>query len=168
MVTSSLERYIVKALKRNSLTVRGTLQRIMSPQSAVFRRRQLIRASTCPPARFSFGSNPLCQVTRAKASAIAWGTCASASTTFARISCAARISCSTATAAARRTSAFACAMSLLASACSVWSLAPMFSPTSRPQYRSREFQTRYCYRALCQDGFGNAIRIFQHFLVGVG
>src|SRR5438034_6225065 len=38
-----------------------TLQRIMSPRSAAFRRLQLIRAWTYLPARFSSGRNPLRQ-----------------------------------------------------------------------------------------------------------
>ena len=56
-----LKRYIVKGLKRNLVAVRWNPSRIMSPQSAAFRRLQLIRASTYPPARFSSGRNPLRQ-----------------------------------------------------------------------------------------------------------
>ena len=66
-----------------------------------------------------------------KASAIACGTSASASITFARASCAlAFISCSLAIAIARRSSALACAIFLSASAWSIWSCAPIFFPTS--------------------------------------
>ena len=66
-----------------------------------------------------------------KASAIAMGMPASASTTLARISWVrADCSCSLATAAARRISAFACATCLSASACSAWSRAPILSATS--------------------------------------
>ena len=66
-----------------------------------------------------------------KASAIALGTSASASITLARASCAfAFISCSEATAMARRSSAFACAMFLSALAWSICRAAPMFLPIS--------------------------------------
>ena len=65
------------------------------------------------------------------ASAIARGTCASASMTFARASWAfAFISCSRATAIALRSSARACAMFLSASAWSIWRTAPIFFPIS--------------------------------------
>jgi hypothetical protein len=65
------------------------------------------------------------------AAAIASGTSASASTTFARFSCTCALnSCSAATAIARRFSAFACATRLSASAWSACRRAPMLTPMS--------------------------------------
>ena len=67
----------------------------------------------------------------AKAAAMALGSSASASITFARASCAlAFISCSRAMAMARRSSALACAMFLSACAWSICSAAPIFLPMS--------------------------------------